>query len=142
LECPQLKILRIEGSIYFGAVGHVQRHLDTLREHSPGQKHLLLMSKSINFVDMAGAELLVEEARRRRALGGQLYFYSLRKPAEELLERGGYMAELGRENVFRGKREAIGGVFTRLDLSICATCRARPRSCSSAAATCRGPARK
>jgi len=32
------------------------------------------MSKSINFVDMAGAELLVEEARRRRAGAGQLYF--------------------------------------------------------------------
>jgi sulfate permease, SulP family len=125
VECPQLKILRIEGSIYFGAVGHVERHLDTLREHSPGQKHLLLMSKSINTVDMAGADLLVEEARQRRAQGGQLYFYSLRKPVEELLERGGYMAEIGRENVFRGKREAIGGVFTRLDRSICATCRAR-----------------
>lgn len=125
VECPQLKILRIEGSIYFGAVGHVRRHLDTLREHSPGQKHLLLMSKSINFVDMAGAELLVEEARRRRALGGELYFYSLRVPVEELLEYGGYMADIGRENVFRGKREAIGGVFTRLDRSICAACRAR-----------------
>jgi SulP family sulfate permease len=125
VECPQLKILRIEGSIYFGAVGHVAQHLDTLREHNPGQKHLLLMSKSINTVDMAGAELLVEEARRRRADGGQLYFYSLRKPVELLLERGGYMAEIGRENVFRGKREAIGGVFTRLDRSICATCRAR-----------------
>ncbi len=125
VECPQLKILRIEGPIYFGAVGHVQRHFDTLREHSPGQKHLLLMSKSINFVDMAGAELLVEEARRRRALGGELYFYSLRVPVEELFEHGGYMAEIGRENVFRGKREAIGGVFTRLDRSICAACRAR-----------------
>jgi SulP family sulfate permease len=125
VECPQLKILRIEGSIYFGAVGHVERHLDALREHSAGQKHLLLMSKSINTVDMQGADLLVEEARRRRARGGQLYFYSLRKPVEELLERGGYMAEIGRENVFRGKREAIGGVFTRLDRSICASCRAR-----------------
>ena len=125
VECPQLKILRIEGSVYFGAVGHVRRHLDALREHSSGQKHLLLMSKSINTVDMAGAELLVEEARRRRAEGGQLYFYSLRKPVEELLERGGYMAEIGGENVFRGKREAIGGVFTRLDRSICAKCRAR-----------------
>ena len=125
VECPQLKILRIEGSLYFGAVGHVERHLDTLREHSPGQKHLLLMSKSINTVDMQGAELLVEEARRRRAGGGQLYFYSLRQPVEELLERGGYMDEIGRENVFRGKREAIGGVFTRLDQSICARCRAR-----------------
>ena len=125
VECPQLKILRIEGSIYFGAVGHVERHLDTLREHSPGQRHLLLMSKSINSVDMAGAELLVEEARRRREGGGQLYFYSLRKPVEELLERGGYLAGIGRENIFRGKREAIAGAFARLDLSICATCRAR-----------------
>ena len=125
VECPQLKILRIEGSIYFGAVAHVERHLDTLREVSPGQKHLLLMAKSINTVDMQGAELLVEEARHRRAEGGQLYFYSLRKPVEDLLERGGYMAEIGRENVFRGKREAIGGVFTRLDRSICSTCRAR-----------------
>ncbi|TMG77256.1 MAG: SulP family inorganic anion transporter [Betaproteobacteria bacterium] len=125
LECPQLKILRIEGSIYFGAVSHVERHFDILRERSPGQKHLLLMSKSINFVDMAGAELLVEEARRRREAGGQLYFYSLRKPVEELFERGGYIAELGRENIFRGKREAIGGVFTRLDQSVCARCRAR-----------------
>jgi SulP family sulfate permease len=125
VECPQLKILRVEGSLYFGAVSHVERHLDALREQSPGQKHLLLMSKSINTVDMQGAELLVEEARHRRAIGGQLYFYSLRRPVEELLERGGYMAEIGRENVFRGKREAIGGVFTRLDRSICASCRAR-----------------
>ena len=124
VECPQLKILRVEGSIYFAAVSHVQRHLDALRE-STGQKHLLLMAKSINTVDMQGAELLAEEARHRRADGGQLYFYSLRKPVEELLERGGYMAEIGSENVFRGKREAIGGVFTRLDRSICATCRAR-----------------
>jgi SulP family sulfate permease len=125
LECPQLKILRIEGSIYFGAVDHVRRHLDTLHEHGTGQKHLLIMSKSINFVDMAGAELLVEEARRRRAGGGQLYFYSLRKPVEELFKRGGYMAELGGENIFRGKREAIDGVFARLDRSICVRCRAR-----------------
>ncbi len=125
VECPQLKILRIEGPIYFGAVSHVERHFDTLREHNPGQKHLLLMSKSINFVDMAGAELLVQEAQRRRALGGQLYFYGLRVPVENLFESGGYLADIGRENIFRGKREAIGGVFTRLDRSICATCRAR-----------------
>src|SRR5262249_24380470 len=125
VECPQLKILRIEGSIYFGAVGHIAQHLDALREPGLGQKHLLLMSKSINTLDIAGAELLAEEARRRRAAGGRLYFYSFRKPVEELLERGGYMKAIGRENVFHGKREAIGGAFARLDRSICARCRAR-----------------
>ena len=124
-ECPQLKILRVEGSIYFGAVSHVAQHFDTLRLHNPGQKHLLLMSKSINFVDMAGAELLAGEARHRRAAGGRLYFYSLRKPVEELLERGGYIADVGRDDIFHGKREAIAGVFARLDRSVCAKCRAR-----------------
>jgi SulP family sulfate permease len=67
----------------------------------------------------------VDEARQRRAGGGGLYFYSLRKPVEEIFERGGHIAEIGRDNLFRGKREAIGGVFGKLDRSICARCRAR-----------------
>jgi sulfate permease, SulP family len=124
-ECPQAKILRIEGSIWFGAVSHVERHFDTLREHARSQEHLILMAKSVNFVDMAGAELLAQEAERRRALGGRLYFYSLRQPVEDLLRRGGYMDRIGAENIFRGKQEAFATVFGRLDRDICATCRAR-----------------
>jgi sulfate permease, SulP family len=124
-ECPQAKILRIEGSIWFGAASHVERHFDTLREHAPTQKHLVLMAKSVNFVDMAGAELLAAEAQRRRAMGGRLYFYSLRQPVEDLLRRGGYMKRIGEDNVFRGKHEAFATVFDRLDRDICAACRAR-----------------
>ena len=125
VECPQLKILRIEGSIYFGAVDHIDTHFDTLRETNPKQKHLLLMSKSINFIDVAGAELLAHEAERRKQMGGQLYFYSLRQPVHDMLERSGHIAEIGRANVFAGKHEAIAGVFARLDRSICASCRVR-----------------
>ena len=124
-ECPQLKILRIEGSIYFGAVSHVGAHFDTLRESRPNQKHLLLMSKSINFVDIAGAELLAHEAWMRRKMGGQLYLYSLRQPVRDMLERGGHLDHIGREDVFAGKYEAISGVFARLDRSVCARCSAR-----------------
>jgi sulfate permease, SulP family len=124
-ECPQAKILRIEGSIWFGAVSHVERHFDTLREHAAGQKHLILMAKSVNFVDMAGARLLAHEAGRRRAAGGRLYFYSLRQPVEDLLRRGGAMESVGEENVFHGKHQAFASVFAKLDRDICATCRAR-----------------
>jgi SulP family sulfate permease len=124
-ECPQLKILRIEGSIYFGAVNHVDTHFDTLRETSPNQKHLLLMAKSINFVDVAGAELLAHEAGRRKKMGGQLYFYSMRQPVHDMLERSGHIEQIGRENIFAGKYEAISGVFARLDRSVCNTCHAR-----------------
>ena len=124
-ECPQLKLLRIEGSIYFGAVNHVEQYLDTLREVAPGQKHLLLMCKSINFVDVAGAEVLANEARKRRAAGGALYLYSLRKPVEAMLERGGHMEDIDRDRVYRGKEEAIAAVFERLDRTVCSRCTAR-----------------
>ncbi len=124
-ECPQLKILRIEGSIYFGAVDHVDTHFDTLRDTRPEQKHLLLLAKSINFVDVAGTELLAHEAERRRKMGGQLYFYSMRQPVRDMLERSGHIEQIGRENIFAGKYEAISGVFARLDRSICSTCHAR-----------------
>ena len=124
-ECPQLKVLRVEGSIYFGAVDHVGQHFETLREVAPEQKHLLLMCRSINFIDVAGAQMLAQEARRRRAVGGTLYFYGLRDPARDLLEHGGHMSAIGPENVFRHKQDAIASVFERLDRRICAGCRAR-----------------
>ncbi len=124
-ECPQLKILRIEGSIYFGAVNHVANHFDTLRKVSPAQRHLLLMAKNINFVDVAGADLLMHEAATRRAGGGQLYFYSLRQPTREMLERGGLLDQMGRENVFGSRDDVISEVFARLDKTACQRCTAR-----------------
>ena len=45
-ECPQLKVLSVEGSIYFGAVDHVESHLETLRELARDQKHLLLVTRN------------------------------------------------------------------------------------------------
>jgi SulP family sulfate permease len=124
-ECPQAKLLRVEGSIYFGAVDHVAGHLDTLRSHAPEQKHLVLMAKSINFVDVAGTELLAHEAAQRRAAGGCLYFSGMRQSVRAALDRGGRITEIGPENVFASKREMIAGVFARLDRSVCATCTAR-----------------
>ncbi len=124
-ECPQLKILRIEGSIYFGAVHHVATHLDTLRRISPAQKHLLLMAKSMNFVDVAGADLLADEAATRRRFGGDLYLHGLRQPAREMLERGGQLERIGRDHVFGSNEEAIARVFDRLDHDVCRRCTAR-----------------
>jgi len=125
VECPQLKIVRLEGSIYFGATNHVANHFDTLRKVSPAQKHLLIMAKSMNFVDVAGADLLADEADTRRTGGGDLYLYSLRQPAREMLQRGGQLDRIGPENVFVAKDEAIGKVFARLDKAICRQCTAR-----------------
>ncbi len=124
-ECPQLKILRLDDALYFGSVSHVGELMRRYREHYPEQKHLLLLTKGISQVDVAGCELLINETRERRDVGGDLYMYRLRETASKVFERGGYQAEIGEENIFDAKQEAIERVFDRLDKSICATCEAR-----------------
>ena len=121
-ECPQFKIIRVNGPIFFGAVNYVAERLRVLARRSPRQKHLLMLARSINFVDVAGAELLAREARHRRAIGGGFYLHQLKEEAREPLERGGYLDEIGRENIFDSKGDAIGTIFRRLDHGICAAC--------------------
>jgi SulP family sulfate permease len=124
-ECPQLKIMAVEGSIYFGAVDHVESHLETLREVAREQKHLLVVARNINFIDIAGGEALAREARARRWIGGRLWLQGLRHPVEDLLKKSGFIADIGEEALFRDKREAIARIFDKLDPAICARCRAR-----------------
>jgi len=121
-ECPQFKIVRIDGSVFFGAISHVSETLRLFREQAPGQKHLLLVASGINFIDVAGAELLAQEAQNYRQIGGELYFYSIKEGVCGPLRRGGYIKEIGDENMFDSKTEAISEIFAKLDKDICARC--------------------
>ncbi len=122
-ECPQLKILRIEGELYFGAVNHVAEYFHYLAESRAEQKHLLLMSRSMNFIDVAGVELLAAEARRRRAVGGGIYFHGLRTAAKKTLSLPDFAKEF--TGTFNSKHEAISGCFSLLDREVCRKCKAR-----------------
>ena len=124
-ECPQLKMVRMEGEVYFGAVAHVEEQLHDLRAPLAAPKHLLVMSKSMNFIDLAAAEMWKKELRARRTGGGDVYFHRPRAPVLELWQRVGFLGELGTDHVFPGKRIAIATIFDRLDRRICAHCTVR-----------------
>src|SRR5690606_34226560 len=97
---------------------------ETLRELGE-QNHLLLLVRNVNFVDVAGVELLAAEARRRREMGGALYLYGLRAQVRSFLERGDAIAEIGEDRIFDAKHVAIADIFSRLDPEICRRCTAR-----------------
>ena len=124
-ECPQLKILRLDGSLYFGSVYHIQKILGIFRQREFNQKHLLLISYSINQIDISGAEFLSQEAERRRAEGGGLYLYKPKEHVVSFLRRGDYMNTIGEDNHFVRKQIAIATIFDKLDHSICARCKRR-----------------
>jgi SulP family sulfate permease len=123
--CPQMTILRIEGSVFFGAVEHVQQHFRNVDEADPQKKHLLLTSRAIGFIDLAGAELLAKEAARRRKLGGGLYLVGVQPDLCEMLRRSGQVDAIGEEQIFRHKGDALQAIYPRLDSEICRSCTAR-----------------
>jgi SulP family sulfate permease len=125
LECPQLALERVDGSLFFGAVDHVHDELGSVRAAHPDRRNVLLIGSGINFIDVAGAELLVKEAKAQREHRGTLYLCNLKPACTDLLESGGFVAEIGLENVFPNKDAAIRGIYPRLDSEICRTCQAR-----------------
>ncbi len=123
--CPQVQVVRIDGSLFFGAVHHVEQRLAELEQQYPEQKILLLNARSINFIDIAGGESLAQEAKRRRKQGGDLYIYGIKPAMYEVMERGGFIRALGSDHIFAHRKEAIRHLFPLLDAETCARCTQR-----------------
>jgi SulP family sulfate permease len=124
-DCPQLKMLRVNGSIFFGAVEHTEEAFHRVDREKPEQKHLLIVASGINIVDISGAEALTREAVRRRKLGGGLYFYFMKDAVRQTLDKGGYLKTIGAENIYSPKTDVIASIYPRLDPEICRRCAAR-----------------
>ncbi len=124
-ECPQLKILRVDGSLFFGAVNHFAEELRTIAKESPEQAHILIVGGGINFIDVAGCETLANEAHRLHMEGRKLYLCSLKGEVVEMLHNGGYIDRIGAENILGSKKAAIAALVPRLDPERCRVCSRR-----------------
>lgn len=124
-ECPQLRIIRINGPVYFGAANYVQQALHQIDEDNPQQKSVLIAAASLNYIDVAGAEILAQEARRRRRLGGGLYFYRLNEESHRFLRHGGYAHDIGEGAFFPVMTNVTGALYWTLDPTVCLGCKAR-----------------
>jgi len=124
-ECPQLKVLRVDGSLFFGAVNHFAEELHGVTRENPEQTYILIVGGGINFIDVAGCETLANEAHRLHLEGRKLCFCSLKGEVVETLHRGGYVQRLGEENMLGSKKAAIAAIVPRLDPERCRVCRVR-----------------
>jgi SulP family sulfate permease len=123
-QCPQLKILRIDMSVYFGSINHIQNRIARIVE---GEQiiHILIVGTGINFIDLAGAEALIAEHRQLERRGGGLYFVGLKSSVYEFAAKTHMVRDIGRDHFFDSKSLAIQEVVRRLDKDICKSCTAR-----------------
>ena len=121
-ECPQLIIARIDGSLFFGAIEHIKNELEDLKK---GKKdRILIVCSGINFVDVAGAEFLAQEAEAWKESGGHFYLCSLKKNVRDFMSNG-YTERIGLDDIFIHKEQAISKIYERLDKEICNNCSVR-----------------
>lgn len=123
-QCQQMKIIRIDMSVYFGSIGHIQKHIAHISDVE-GIKHILIVASGINFIDLAGAEGLIDEHERLKKSGGGLYFVNLKSSVYEFAARTCFIKKIGNNNFFDNKTEAITTIYRRLNRDICASCDAR-----------------
>ena len=114
LECPQLKIIRIDGSLFFCAANYVSKMFEEIDGESP--RHLLIVGAGISYIDVSGAMMLVQEAERRRSLNKVLYLCRLIPEIQLFLKQGGFIEEIGEGNIFESKHIALTEIFERLDM--------------------------
>ncbi|MCG6967618.1 MAG: SulP family inorganic anion transporter [Chromatiaceae bacterium] len=124
-QCPRLRMVRVDGSLFFGAVNHVAERLRSMERRDRVPRDLALIAHGMNFIDVAGAEFLVQEAARLRRSGRRLYLFRLKPAARAFLERGGYLDEIGRDMVFESKSAGLAAVVAQIDSANCETCTAR-----------------
>ena len=122
-SCPQLMIYRVEGSLFFGAVESVADEMHELFNRK--EKNLLIIANNINLIDTSGAEFLENEVKKWRASGKQIYISGLKLRAREFLQKTGFSEEMGAENFFENKEEAVDEIFPRLDQEVCKGCEVR-----------------
>jgi SulP family sulfate permease len=123
-ECPQLKIIRIDGSIYFGAIEVLSDYFSELYEKEE-TKNVLIIAGGINFIDLAGAEWITNEVIKWQKRGGGIYFSGLKMVSQAIMTKGGFRERIGLENFFKDKHSAIQTIYGKLDKNICESCTTR-----------------
>ncbi len=124
-QCPQLIVSRLDGPLFFGSVESVRRGLRDLERKSPQQRQMIFVVKGVGEIDMPGAELLIEEAERRKARGGSMHLVTRTPKTIAKLARFKVMRALGKGHVHLNKGDAIADIVPKLDPAICARCTAR-----------------
>ncbi len=122
-QCPQVKIIRIDMSIYFGSVNHIQNRIAKIVENEHIY-HILIVATGINFIDLAGAEAMIAENNSLKQHGGGLYFVGLKSNVYEFAAKSGFIKHIGNTHFFDSKPAAIAHIYKKLDKDICVKCNA------------------
>lgn len=110
--CPQLGVMKIEGSLYFGAVVHVEEAIYANQQANPRQMFLLLKMHMVDHCDVSGIHMLESVVRGYRKRGGDVFLDGVRPMVRHMMNLAGFDTYLGQDNILE-QEDTIGHLFHR-----------------------------
>ncbi|NVK73904.1 MAG: SulP family inorganic anion transporter [Oceanospirillaceae bacterium] len=119
-ECPEIKIARVDGSIFYGASESLKGSIRQLL--NSGSKRLILIFKGVNFIDVSGQHTLVDEIDRIHQQGGAVFFSSLKGIVQDELTDQQLIERLENGVLKLSTQIAISDMVKSIPLSVCKQC--------------------
>ncbi len=117
--CPQLSVLTIEGSLYFGAAQHVEEEIRRNLEEHPDQHFLLLRMHRVNHCDVSGLHMLETVVKLYRQQKGDVFMVGVREAVWEKMRLSGFNTFLEMDHYLTQERAIEHIFFHVLDPGIC-----------------------
>jgi len=111
--CPQLGIICVEGSLYFGAVHHVEEQIRQNQEANPRQKFLLLRLQMVDHCDVSGIHMLNAVVASYRRRGGDVFLDGVRSKVMDMIHLYGFDEVLGLKNILNDS-DTISHLFHKI----------------------------
>jgi len=93
-------VMQISGSVFFGSVQSLEKILSDFSQLDNRQSHLVIDGEYLHHLDMAGAEILVQEANKRQKNGYKLAFLLRNHNLDDVLQRSGLLKIVGLKNIY------------------------------------------
>ncbi|MFY0545307.1 SulP family inorganic anion transporter [Brevibacillus sp. H7] len=120
-DCPQIAIYNLEGALFFGATGMLEKAIAEASLKEP--RIVLLRMGKVPYIDTTGESILSSFFNRLQKKQGKILISGLRDQPRKLLTRSGLLQEIGQENLFEHTAEAIDSALTKLDPCLCIGCK-------------------
>ncbi len=119
--CERIRILHIEGQLFFAAASELEAAL-TEATSDPRIAVLIVRLKRTQGLDITAAEVLRATGKRLQSQGRHLLLVGMREPAMQVLRASGISDELGTDHLFPTRRrwfaamnEAIGAALALVE---------------------------
>jgi SulP family sulfate permease len=108
-RCSSIRLIQIEGALFFGSAGELRSALDKVALE-PGVRVLIVRVKRAKGLDATVAEAFASVAAGMRERGQHLLLAGMNADMMRVLERSGAAKEIGAEQLFPTQKKWFAGL--------------------------------